>query len=141
MRIPYTWTTDLSILAAGMHACIYSKPNREYLVADRYNINDWDIYGLGRVRRYMYWTPLCYQLFPKTENSEHWGYDNVIIYTLAIFMRSLFALLRLDTQIEPGYSIFYFLSFFLFWILLGTSMIAITFPANYFATFPNIHLL
>jgi hypothetical protein len=141
IRIPYTWTTDLSILSAGMHACIYSKPNREYLLADRYNIKDWDIYGLGRVRRYMYWTPLCYQLFPKTENSEHWGYENVIIYLLAIFMRSLFALLRLDTQIEPGYSIFYFLSFFLFWILLGTSMIAIMFTANYFATFPNIQLL
>lgn len=141
VRTPYTWTTHISILSAGMHACIYSKPNRDYLLENRENIKDWDIYSIGHVRRYMYWKPLCFQLFPKTENSEHWGYENFLIEFLARWMKTMFVFLRLDTQIEPGYSFFYFLSFFLWLVFVVALVFASTLAIHYFAISPNVHLL
>jgi hypothetical protein len=48
----------------------------------------------------MYNEPLCYQLFPETENQKYWG-KNVV---------GIIKLLKLDTQVEPGYSIAYIAS-------------------------------
>jgi hypothetical protein len=138
IRVPYTWTTNISILSAGTHACIYSKANREYLLENRDNIKDWDIYGVYHATRYMYSIPLCYQLFPKTENSEHWGYENAILYLMAFLMKRVFGILYLDTQVEPGYPLFYILSMLLFWVLFGTVVFV---AIHYFAIFTNLHLL
>jgi hypothetical protein len=87
--------------ALGAHAIIYS---REYinktLQIDKRSIKDWEQYIGGIDRRYMYNEPLCYQLFPKTENQELWtGFSKIAI--------NLLNLLKLDVQVEPGYSIAY----------------------------------
>ena len=107
IQIPYSLDFNhfLNIISLGTHACIYSKKNRENLLNDK-KIEDWDIYNCIYCRRYTYKTPICFQLFPETENSKYWG-SNSILYVLAKSLKSLFKVLKLDKQIEPGYSLFY----------------------------------
>ena len=58
----------------------------------------------------MYHEPLCYQLFPDTDNSNNWLKDNSILHIFALLTKKFLNLFKLDTQVEPGYSIFYILS-------------------------------
>jgi hypothetical protein len=96
----YDNNTSLCI-GLGTHAIIYS---HDFIIKtlqkDKKSIKDWDEH-VGK--RYTYNEPLCYQLFPKTENQELWtGFAKIAIYILR--------LLKLDTQVEPGYSIAYTVS-------------------------------
>jgi len=121
IKMPYSLDLNhfISIISLGTHACIYSKKNRERILnLDSYNIKDWDIYNFLNSRRYVYYRPLCYQLFPITENSQNWGKDNYIIYLLSKVTRSIFNLYKLDKQIEPGYTFFYFFSKIFFFLIL-----------------------
>lgn len=95
-------------ISLGMHAVIYSKKNRERLLTiDRIHIKDWDLYNNIHNIRYTYKNALCFQLFPKTENSNYWGESNSIFFLGAPILKSIFKILKLDEQIEPGYSFFY----------------------------------
>ncbi len=96
----YDNNTSLCI-GLGTHAIIYS---HDFIIKtlqkDKKSIKDWDEH-VGK--RYTYNEPLCYQLFPKTENQELWtGFAKIAIYIIR--------LLKLDTQVEPGYSIAYTVS-------------------------------
>jgi hypothetical protein len=53
---------------------------------------------------YTYYRPLCYQTFPKTENSETW------LFTSKTLLRRLIKLLRLDETPEPGFTVLYLCS-------------------------------
>jgi hypothetical protein len=88
----------------GAHAIIYSRNFiNKTLQKNKRNIKDWEEHIGGIERRYIYNEPLCYQLFPKTENQELWtGFSKIAI--------NLLRLLKLDIQIEPGYSIAYMAS-------------------------------
>ena len=99
-----------SIISLGMHATIYSQKNREKLLSVDKKIEDWDIYNCIYSRRYTYKEALCFQLFPETENSKYWGESNYILYLLANILKSIFKMLNLHEQIEPGYSFFYIFS-------------------------------
>ena len=93
-----------------MHSCIYSKSYRDKVsLIDQKQIADWDVYNNTSLikTKYNYYTPLCYQLVPETDNSLHWGYDSNINYVGARFVKLVSALLGLDKSIEPGYSIVY----------------------------------
>ena len=65
--------------------------------------------------------PLCYQLFPITENRKIWTKNPFQMYMVNL----IFGWLKLDTQYEPGFTYIYnFSTFFtifvfvlLFWIL------------------------
>ena len=94
--------------STGTHACIYSKLNREKMLNEKFeNITDWDLYSSLYNKRYMYYFPLCYQLFPETENSKKWGEHNLFWFYFSKITLFVFRLLKLDTQVEPGYSFFY----------------------------------
>ena len=99
----YDNNTNISIFdCVGTHAMIYSrKCINKTLQKDKRSIEDWDSY-IGSFKKYMYNEPLCYQLFPETENQKYWGNNSVIK-----FRKYIIKLLKLDTQVEPGYSIAY----------------------------------
>jgi hypothetical protein len=88
----------------GTHAIIYSRNFiNKTLQKNKRNIKDWEQYVGGIERRYIYNEPLCYQLFPKTENQELWtGFSKIAIYIIR--------LLKLDVRVDPGYSIAYIVS-------------------------------
>ena len=62
--------------------------------------------------------PLCYQTFPDTENSKFWHQGSTILLFFVFIQRSIFKLLGLDVNVEPGYTIMEYVSRILFWILL-----------------------
>ena len=74
------------------------------LQEDKRKIKDWDYYLQTTFRRYIYIEPLCYQLFSETENQKYWDSTFIKITLYAI------KLLKLDVQIEPGYSTMYMVS-------------------------------
>ena len=73
------------------------------------------------VYTYSYKIPLCYQLFPMTENRKIWTKSPFQKYIVNL----IFGWLKLDTQHEPGFTYIYNFSIFftilvfvlLFWIL------------------------
>jgi hypothetical protein len=104
---------NFRVISIGMHAVIYSKKNRiNILKKNQEDIKDWDFYNNNNINnRITYYLPLCYQLFPETENSKNWCKDvNKIMYLASKPIHKIFKYLGLDTQTEPGTSIFYFLS-------------------------------
>ena len=104
-------------LSTGMHSVIYSKLMREIILNDDIkNIKDWDVYLI--FNKLQYYTPLCYQLFPETENNKNWGENYGVFKYLMILPKYIFKLLNLNTQIEPGYSIMYIISKLIFLFLL-----------------------
>lgn len=110
----YTYT-KMNIYALTSHSIIYSKKMREYTL--KYSIEeigDWDGYlnSWGNLYiKYMYYKPLCYQLFTDTENSKNWGKNNAVnILQFGKISKWIVKKLKLDTQFEPGYRIFYILS-------------------------------
>jgi len=117
--IPYLMLpniTDLkhfnNISSGGMHSVIYSKKNRQNMM-DNYNdiifkYKDWDTNARNQKNRYAYYKCLCYQLFPETENSKYWNISHPIVHFISSkFGKYFIKILKLDTQVEPGYSIFY----------------------------------
>lgn len=98
------------------HACIFSKEYREDFARSHKkhrNILDWDAWNPVC---YTYYEPLCYQLFPETENQKYWGSDGN--YWGSYISKMRISLLRLDVQPEPGYFIIYTFAKMLFWIYI-----------------------
>lgn len=121
LQLPCTLDSKhyINIGSLGMHAVIYTKQNRERLLkVNQKDITDWDYYSFTHSRRYVYCEPLCYQLFPDTENSKNWHKGNYILHIIALLTKKGFNFIKLDTQIEPGYSIFYIFSKIFAFILL-----------------------
>jgi hypothetical protein len=119
----YDTNTYFNLCSSGTHSVIYSKKNRElcmkgYLNAID-NTRDWDLlHNLYSKNRYVYYTPLCYQVFGDTENSKYWGSFNKIFVILSFFLKKILKLLDLDKKIEPGYSILYLFSKLLFLLII-----------------------
>jgi hypothetical protein len=127
LLFPYDFYNYKNIASSGGHSVIYSKKIRKRILLSKKgpsDIHDWDVYLNLQPNRYIYYIPLCYQLFPDTENSNHWGDYNVVLYYLGLTAKFIIKLLDLDKSIW-AYSILYFVSklwFLLFliiiWILL-----------------------
>jgi hypothetical protein len=144
IQIPYTYDFKhyRGILSTGTHAVVYSKQNRIKTIqyVDNNNlIDDWDLYfNLDLYTNcYMYHEPLCYQLFPETENSKDWGYGSNIIYVICIFMKYIYKLLKLDTQYEPGYTYFYIFSKIFLLILFFITIILIIIAIQLYYLYKN----
>jgi hypothetical protein len=113
LQLPCTLDSKhfINICSGGTHAVIYTKKNRERLLnVNQKDITDWDYYSFKNLRRYTYCEPLCYQLFPDTDNSNNWHKDNYIFHMMSKLAKKILNLFKLDTQIEPGYSVFYIFS-------------------------------
>ena len=115
IQVPISYRHRIVMLKAGTHACIYTKSVRD--IASRLyisKISDWDIYTNHHVKQYMYYIPLCYQLFPETENSKHWKYFPI----LSELNKGKIVLLNMDTTPVPGFQHHYWFSLIVFFILL-----------------------
>ena len=95
LQLPCTLDSKhyINIGSLGMHAVIYTKQNRERLLkVNQKDITDWDYYSFTHSRRYVYCEPLCYQLFPDTENSKNWHKGNYILHIIALLTKKVLTL-------------------------------------------------
>jgi hypothetical protein len=88
--------------SSATHACIYSKLFILETLKKSFYYDGWDHYA-SNLYTYNYYKPICYQLFPMTENKKEWGYEGSLI-------NFIINILKLDKQCEPGYSIIYTIS-------------------------------
>jgi len=113
VQIPYD-LHNYRVISAGTHAVIYSLKNRiKTLSLNQTEIKDWDFYNNQNLNRLTYQIPLCYQLFPETDNSKLWCKDygnNIFMQLSSKIFTKIYKLLNLDTNIEPGTYIFYYSS-------------------------------
>jgi hypothetical protein len=105
-------------ISLGAHACIYTHPVKEKLIKNAEKVMDWDGYLNSNpfIPRYRYKTPLCYQIFPPTENQSNW--ENGMYFGKYIVYIMLFVISRLglDKEPEPGFTHAYYLSYFFSYI-------------------------
>ena len=123
--IPYDSYNYRCIFSTGTHCIIYSKSHRDDFL-ENFNrkmiVTDWDInYHINLTSRFIYYKPLCYQLFGDTENSKQSKFQNKYLsFASDLFMyfnyNIIFRVLGIDKNPEPGYSILYFYSKFIFYI-------------------------
>jgi len=125
LQIPYDSYHYCPLITTGMHSVIYSKKYREAVMNyEQVDINDWDYFNnQGFIGcRYAYYIPLCYQLFPVTENSKSWGKVNSwyggFTQMFGSIVFSIFQLFGMDKSVEPGYSFFYVFSKVLVFLLV-----------------------
>jgi hypothetical protein len=116
IMIPYM-KNHYRTFSGGAHAIIYTKKSRRQILNDKNKIIDIDCYK-GSLTNYTYYKPLCYQLFPITENSKHWGKDNLFYYYGSKIFFKLFQYYEMDKKVEPGYSRFYMCSKIIFYVLI-----------------------
>jgi hypothetical protein len=125
LLVPYDFYNYRCMFSTGTHSVIYSKSHRDDFL-ENFNkkmlISDWDVnYHINLTSRFIYYTPLCYQIFSSTENSKASRFQNKYLSLLSdIFMyfnyNIIFRILGIDKNPEPGYSILYFYSKFIFYI-------------------------
>jgi hypothetical protein len=122
-RIPCNYNTSLVFGYVAQHSCIYSRKLYRKIIKDYYNFNL--IYSIepyltlfNNFNNFMYNIPLCYQLFPVTENYYNWTkdiYDNdLYISYISNISKKFLNFINLDVNVEPGYTFFYNLSISLF---------------------------
>jgi hypothetical protein len=118
--VPYNSTHYWPIFSGGMHANIYNKAMRDIIInTKQHTILDWDEFCIWNSYKYTYYIPLCYQLFPETENSKTWGKNNsIFIHYFKQLGPNILRLLNMDKQAEPGYTIAYIFSKLIFWIVI-----------------------
>ena len=123
--IPYDSYNYRCICSSGTHSVIYSKSHRDDFL-ENFNrkmlVTDWDInYNINFTSRFIYYTPLCYQICSNTDNSKNPKFQNKYLSFASDVVtycnyNILFRILGIDKNPEPGYSIFYFYSKFIFYI-------------------------
>lgn len=103
--------------SGGAHSILYNEHAIDKMLDKLdYYVHDYDLF-INRYfifQRYLTKKPLCYQLFPETENQKQW-YN--LFYLTSLF-KLLIKFLKLDKQIQPGYGFFYFMSQLLFIVLI-----------------------
>lgn len=117
IMIPYM-KNHYRTYGAGMHAIIYTKSSRRQLLDEQNKIVDIDIYRNLNLTTYTYYKPLCYQLFPVTDNSKNWGKERWIYQFGAKMMFKLFNYYEMDKKVEPGYNRFYIGSKMIYYVLI-----------------------
>lgn len=118
----------------GMHSIIYSREYRDATIHNKHssNIFDWDVYNTGA---YMYYEPLCFQLFPVTENQKNWGYQNMFMRFIAYIGIYLMKSLQMDTKVD-GYYTYYRLAKFVPYVILLIFLILFLIAASLFGIHP-----
>jgi hypothetical protein len=99
-------------VGCGTHSGIYNTTCMKHSLQVRDKITDWDNYVNFNTYKYCYYKPLCYQLFPETDNSKIWGTGENTLINIFIFgiLKPTIALLDLGNNIHPGYDIMYFVA-------------------------------
>jgi hypothetical protein len=116
IMIPYQENHYIT-LSMGMHAVFFNKKIRVKTLKvpiEKFNkIKDWDDYHNFSTQKYTYYTSLCYQLFPETENQNNWPTYGGLTY----IFKKILIILKLNINFEPGYNIFYTISKILFFLI------------------------
>jgi hypothetical protein len=117
-----------SIISGGTHSVIYPKTFIKHVLTDinQYDIVDWDFYTNLYCTQYKYYIPLCYQLFPKTDNQNNWGvnfFEKLFIVPIIYFIPYF----KLDKQYQPGYDILEFSSKFIIYFATFTYILLFIF--------------
>jgi len=102
-----------SIKSMSMHSIIYSRKARN-IKNMKVDLKHWDVIVENSItNRYLYYKPLCYQTYPDTDNKKSWSEKdgNIIISYIKL---GIIQALNLDKEYEPGFSIIYGFSKFLF---------------------------
>ena len=87
-------------------------------------VTDWDVnYNINFTPRFIYYTPLCYQLCTNTENSIDSKFSNKYVAFASNMVRFfnyniVYRILGLDKNPEPGFSILYFFSKLIFYLVV-----------------------
>jgi hypothetical protein len=128
------------IYSGTAHANIYSSSSRNKMLDDytvkKHTFENMDAYVHTLFTMYMFYKPLCYQIFPKTENRKNWT-KNVHPILKPFFNTvsdTIISCTNLENEPEPGFTILYwfakmvpFLLFFLLlWILSYISCLSCT---------------
>lgn len=121
--VPYDSYNYIGLVTGGMHCVIFNKAMRDIVLAeDQEKLRDWDfIFMLDKTSyKYIYYTPLCYQLFPVTENSKRWGQEYSILLEIGSQISFyIFLFMNMANSPEPGFSLMYVFSKTLFlWFVL-----------------------
>lgn len=121
--IPIEFNSYKSHFTGTAHSCIFSKKSINYILENQYkflNKNSflWDLElsSDNNIKKYHYTIPLCYQIFPVTDNQKNWNFVknkklNKVTSDIFIF---LIKLIKIDKQAEPGFTIIYTFSKILF---------------------------
>ena len=108
---PYDEYFYKSIISTGIYSMIYSRPFIDKTLNQKDNlkkINDWNYYTNKTFKHYIYYIPLCTQLFNDTDTDiknqmpSFFGLKYIYLY----FIKSN----KLDKQSQPGFNHFYFYS-------------------------------
>jgi len=100
LNYSYDKYTKRIILGGALHATVYSNKAQKNIIKNLNRAsNNPEVYIMFNIKWYMYYKPLCYQLFPITNNSKNWVMSDVLLFFSKI--------LKLDKQPEPGTSICY----------------------------------
>jgi len=112
--LPYDYYNYRGVLKVGMHCVVYNELIRKgVLQENQCHILDWDGYfnTLSKNYKYVYYLPLCYQLFNETENSKSWGEEyGYFMKTICSSNYYIYSTLNMDKEPEPGFTFFYFFS-------------------------------
>lgn len=111
IMVPYNYNNYIG-LTGGTHSVLYSKSAREKTKST--NINDWDEHLNRTSINYIYYTPVCYQLFTDTDNQK----DFVNVNIFARLLIEIIKIIQLDKHVEPGYSIAYSVSKMWVWLII-----------------------
>ena len=106
------------------HAVFYNKKAMQllskYYISTKNPVNlgiDTSIAEVKGIKVYRYYCPLIYQKLPATDNQKE-GWKNQIGTILATISIGVVKLLKLDTRLEPGYTVLYTLPYLFYLILL-----------------------
>ena len=108
---PYDEYFNKSIISTGTYSMIYSRPFIDKTLNQKENvkkIHDWNYYTNKTFKHYIYYIPLCTQLFNDTDTDiknqmpSFFGLKYIYLY----FIKSN----KLDKQSQPGFNHFYFYS-------------------------------
>ena len=105
----------LGMAHAVMYNAQYMRKVRQYYKKhDTIIMHDILTGRIDNIRNYKYYKPLIYQTFPSTDNQRECWQSMFPSTVLIRFIMWSIKLLRLDTQVQPGYNIIYCLPYLLY---------------------------
>lgn len=100
--------TYSGIYTMGAQSIIYTKKIQiDIMKYINKNIYHWDHFLVNKYKNYFYKYPLCYQIFPPTENQKYWN-EYKFMHNISTKIIQIFGL---DNNPEPGFSNCYTLLF------------------------------
>jgi hypothetical protein len=129
-KINFRNNTYRGYFCFGAQSIIYTKKLQHEILKykESKDVLHWDIFISSKFENYFYKTPLCYQLFNKTENELYWfyGIKNNTIKNLVIKCKNKFIE---DTQLDKtphfGFYMLYKILFLLHYLFIFIFMLVI----------------